>query len=308
MNTNLALKTETHAFAISFPQEFDTNIYRNSNTDLINLNDTNIIQHYSLHGRHEGRKANKIQNRTDLVGCIPLNICKCLEIGPFDCPVLTGKTVKYFDVLNKHDLTNRAKNIGRIHALQNIPNIDYVDDKGDLKVIKEKFDLVLSCHSIEHQIDFIQHLKDVSELLFTNGYYVIILPDKRYCFDHFIKESTVADIIHHHINKQQNHSIKSVIEHRSFTCHNDASRHWNNDHGLQTIDVCENSLLDAINEYDNAVKTNKYIDVHSLQFTPSSFKIIINHLNKIKYIQFEVERIYPTIKNSCEFCVILKKI
>jgi SAM-dependent methyltransferase len=292
---------------ITFPKEFDVCVYRNLHADLTNFSDIELINHYSVFGCNEGRIANSIQNRKNLVDCIPLNTCKCLEIGPFDCPVLIGEMVKYFDVLNKEDLTSRAIKIDRIHALTNIPNIDYVHDKGNLTVIKDQFDLVLSCHSIEHQLDFIQHLKDVSELLYQNGYYVIILPDKRYCFDHFIKESTVADIINSHVNKQNNHSIKSVIEHRSLTCHNDSLRHWRNDHGLQTIDTSETSLLNAINEYNNAINNNEYIDVHSLQFTPSSFKKILNQLFETKYIDFEVERIYPTINGSNEFVVILKK-
>jgi hypothetical protein len=294
---------------VVFPIDFDVELYRTQHPDLVTFNHNQLIHHYNAHGRNEGRTANKIINRNDLVNCIPLNSTnfKCLEIGPFDCPLLVGKSVEYFDILNKDDLIKRAMSINRIHALNSIPNIDYVDENGNLKIIREKFELVLSCHSIQHQIDFIQHLKDVSELLNANGYYVIILPDKRYCFDHFINESTIADVINSHTVKQTNHSIKSVIEHRALTCHNDSLRHWNNDSGLQTIDTCKNSITDAINEYNNAINNNKYIDVHSLQFTPSSFKKIINLLNATNYIDLKVERIYPTIHGSCEFVVILKK-
>jgi 2-polyprenyl-3-methyl-5-hydroxy-6-metoxy-1,4-benzoquinol methylase len=293
---------------IIFPIDFDVDLYRRY-SDLASLSNDNLMNHFNLHGCNEGRISNKIKNRNDLIKCIPSNSnkIKCLEIGPFDCPVLLGNSVKYFDVLNKSDLIKRAITINRTHALKNIPNIDYVDENGNLKIITEKFDLVLSCHSIEHQTDFIQHLKDVYELLNSNGYYVIILPDKRYCFDHFINESTIADVINSHTVKQTNHSIKSVIEHRTLTCHNDGSRHWRNDSGLQTIDICENSLINAINEYNDAINNNKYIDVHSLQFTPSSFKKIINLLNATKYIDFKVERVYPTVYGSCEFFVILKK-
>ena len=102
-----------------------------------------------------------------------------------------------------------------------------------------------------------------------NGLYVIICPDKRYYFDHFIKESTIADIILMNEQKLTKHSIKSVIEHRALKCHNDSSRHWNNDHENQSVDNNNQLLLNAINEYKN---TEGYIDVHSLQFTPHSFE------------------------------------
>lgn len=130
--------------------------------------------------------------------------------------------------------------------------------------------MILSCHAIEHQIDFIQHLKDVSDLLHENGYYVVICPDKRYCFDHFIPESNIAEIIAAHNIPSNSHSIKYVIEHRALTCHNDPSRHWAGDHGDAEIDV--ERIKGAINEYEKAKIENRYIDVHSLQFTPSSFQ------------------------------------
>ena len=68
-------------------------------------------------------------------------------------------------------------------------------------------------------------------MLLPGGCYVIIIPDKRYCFDHFINETTIADVVNMNVNKVKNHSVKSVIEHRGLTCHNDSVRHWNNDHG-----------------------------------------------------------------------------
>jgi hypothetical protein len=195
----------------------------------------------------------------------------------------------------------------RPYPIENIPFIDYVEPNGNLQIIDQLFDIVLSSHSIEHQLSFIDHLKDVSKLLKTGGYYVILLPDKRFCFDHFIKESTIADIISQYINKKSIHSVKSIIEHRSLICHNDAGRHWNNDHGNQVYIDHPYTIPNAIKEYNTSVINNEYIDVHSLQFTPESFKIIVDILNNIDYIDLVIDNIYSTIKNSCEFFVILKK-
>jgi tRNA splicing endonuclease len=105
-------------------------------------------------------------------------------------------------------------------------------------------------------------------------------------------------------NKNKKHTIKSVIEHRVLTCHNDANRHWNNDHGEQTIDHDNKSLSNAIDEYKN---TEGYIDVHSLQFTPSSFEKNVNLLKQNGFIDLEVHRIYKTIRGSCEFYAVLQK-
>jgi hypothetical protein len=290
---------------IIFPENFDCAFYKKNNVDLKHLQNKQLINHYKINGENEGRICSKILNRHSLVSYINTDELSCLEIGPFDVPVLKGTNVKYFDVLNKEGLINRATKINRINNINNIPTIHFVDNTANLKIINEQFNIVLSCHSIEHQLDFIQHLKDVSNLLEENGYYVIILPDKRYCFDHFIKESTIADIINQHVNKDKFHSIKSVIEHRALTCHNDSIRHWKNDHGDYNIDPIV--IKNAINEYDKSLEQNEYLDVHSLQFTPTSFKSIIELLYTLKYIDLQICQIYPTLRNSCEFIVILKK-
>ena len=105
-------------------------------------------------------------------------------------------------------------------------------------------------------------------------------------------------------NKSDRHTLKSIIEHRTLICHNDCVRHWNNDHGNQNIDKYDNILLNSINEYES---TTDYIDVHSLQFTPSSFNNIINLLNKNNFIDLKVHSIYNTTRNTNEFFAILQK-
>jgi len=286
-----------------FPDSFDLDTYRQMNLDLQKMSNPQLILHYETHGINEGRTCSKILNRQDLTKCIGSEK-RCLEIGPFDCPVLTGENVKYFDVLGQEGLKERAMKIGRTQCIKNIPYIHYVSNKADLSIINDTFDVVLSCHSIEHQLDFIGHLNDVSKILRPNGVYIIICPDKRYCFDHFIKETTIADIILMNENKSATHSIKSVIEHRALTCHNDSMRHWNNDHGKQTIDEKESSLLDAINEYKSS---DEYIDVHSLQFTPSSFEKNVNLLCQNHFTDLAVHRVYNTRFGSNEFYAVLQK-
>lgn len=287
-----------------FPNNFNCKIYKKYNSDLKNLNDEELINHFVNYGINEGRISNEINSRNDLLPIIPKDF-ECLEIGPFDCPVLKGNNVKYFDVLNQEQLIQRAKEHDRTNNIKNIPYIHYYNNDADLKIINYKFDLVLSSHCIEHQINFIDHLNDINNLLKTNGYYVIICPDKRYCFDHFIKESTIADILNMQKNSKR-HTLKSVIEHRVLVTHNDTIRHWNNDHGIQRIDDpnFDYMLSYALDEFNTE---KNYIDVHSLQFTPKSFEKIIKILEKHNFINFTLDKIYHTKKNQNEFIVILRK-
>jgi len=227
-----------------------------------------------------------------------------LELGPFYNPICKGSQVKYFDILSQEDLKERAKaeNITNSDRINKIPFIDYVSPTGDLRIINAKFDAVVSSHVIEHQLDFINHLQTVSNLLKDTGKYFLIIPDKRYCFDHFNNESTIAGIINNHVEKREKHSLKSVIEHRAFTTHNNAGRHWAGDHG--TIEGNNQKVKDAITEYN----TGAYIDVHAWYFTPDSFSHIIKSLHELGYIDLKIRELYPTPYGSLEFYVVLERV
>jgi len=238
-------------------------------------------------------------NRNDLASLVGRQ--SALEIGPFTNPILRGPKVKYFDVLDKQGLIRRADAIG--YAYSSPVDIHYVSSNGDLSIVDEKFDFCLSSHCIEHQPDLIHHLKQVERILVPTGRYLLVIPDKRYCFDHFLPESSIAGFIDARGNRV--HSVKSVIEHRALTTHNDAARHWIGDHGVPTFRHNPAAVPSAISEYENA--GGGYVDVHAWQFTPVSFRTGIDALCNLGFIGLEVERIYSTPHNIFEFCAILKR-
>lgn len=223
-----------------------------------------------------------------------------LEIGPFVSPILTGPNVRYFDVLDKEHLIERAG----VHGIDpaNAQDIHYISPTGDLSIIDTQFDMVLSSHSIEHNPDLVLHLNHVERLLKDGGRYVVFIPDKRYCFDHFLRESTIADILDARGRKV--HTLRSVIEHRAFTTHNNSILHWQDDHGAPNF--CRADLLQAaLAEYENA--NGGYIDVHAWQFTPESFERNMLTLRGIGMTGLAVERVYPTVRGAIEFCAVLRR-
>jgi hypothetical protein len=251
---------------MSFPPAFDPSIYRSSNEDVM----------------------------------IPA-AKKCLEIGPFNRPILTGDNVYFADILSTEDLYARAQEIGL--DTSTVPEITWVLKDGTLKGIDQKFDLVLSSHNVEHQLDLVHHLSEVSQLIDDGGYYFLIIPDSRFCFDHFLRPSTIADVLDAHYFPRAKHSLKSVIEHRALTTHNDATQHWDGNHGSQYVDP--ERIRAAIAEFNANLDVG--VDVHARQFTPQSFEQIVTSLRDLNLISFVVERVYPTVRNDIEFMAILKK-
>jgi SAM-dependent methyltransferase len=282
-----------------FPLEFDPSIYRERYTDVNHLSNDDLTAHFAAHGIHEGRCASAIEGRTDFFSLISSSL-NALEIGPFNNPSITSSRVKYFDTLSTDDLKKRAQEIGIDQS--NIPEIHWIDPDGDLTVVKELFDCCVSSHAIEHQPDLVRHLINVAGLLSPGGRYFLAVPDRRYTFDHFLKDSNVAEVIEAHRESRQRHTLHSVIEHRALTTHNDPAAHWNGTHGDGEIDASK--IQSAITEFE---ETDGYLDVHAWIFTPSSFRTIMTALFSLGLTQLTVERVYPTRRGSNEFYVILRK-
>jgi SAM-dependent methyltransferase len=285
---------------IVFPPEFDAEFYRNEYSELRNFTDTQLVAHYEQYGANEGRSPNRFRTRKDFVDVIPPSAAT-LEIGPFFSPIARGSNVKYFDVLSQEGLLARARNLG--HSDVDPPFINYVSPNGDLNIVDCRFDFVVSSHCLEHQPDLIKHLREVSRILNSGGYYLALIPDKRYCFDHFIAESTIAGVIDAHHANRTTHSLRSIIEHVALTTHNDPVRHWANDHGKQFEDL-QARIKKAIVVYENA--GGGYIDVHAWYLTPRLSRHLFPLLRS-DYVDLECIRCYDTRKNQFEFWIVLQK-
>ncbi len=255
----------------------------------------------------EGLKDIKNKTRKEMIASIPKG-SKVLEIGPFYCPLIekdSGYDIKFFDVLNIEELYARAIEWGM--STEKIPSvIDYISPTGDLTIVNEKFDYIISSHNIEHHPDLINHLNIVENLLVDGGKFIVIIPDKRFTYDHFFNASSIAEIIDAHINKAVKHSLANIINHKLLHTHNKLVRHFSGTHGIQpNLADLKDELNNVIDEYLNS---EKYIDVHAWIFTPRSFKDNIDTLKKLGYINLELKEVtMPIYKKTFDFCAMLEK-
>jgi hypothetical protein len=297
----------------------DETNYLSDNCDVLQAvqmgNFNSGYEHYVRHGRFEGRewRRTKLNHNTKLVsetisrnafGKLIMNSSKgkILEIGPLNMPIVEGSQCAYFDILSTLDLRKKALGAGLDPST--VPNIDYFHATGDLSIIPEKFDSIVSAHCIEHQADLIEHLKQVSSLLSEHGKYFLVIPDQRYCFDHFLPPSRILEIIRANTENRKMPTSQSIIEHHAFVTHNDPVRHWKGDHGSVTENISEKwkSANDLVLR-----SKDEYIDVHCWQFQPEMFKEVISNLYDLGYISFRCVKVFPTEKNNLEFFAILEK-
>lgn len=282
------------------PSEFDADFYYQTYPDLVHLSQDELLEHFVVHGKSEGRFGTLYAGRAGFLELVS-GAGSILEIGPFFAPVASGPNVRYFDVLSTPELIARGESLG--HDTSKVPQVDFVSPNGDLSIVNETFDAVLSSHCIEHQPSLIRHLEQVHRLLKPGGSFYVIVPDKRYCFDHFLPISTIADVLEANDDRQV-HSVRNLIEHRALMTHNDPVRHWDGDHGepgppSQRVDLIKAAMAEH--------SPTAYIDVHAWKFVPETFRVIMQDLVSLGLSNLVPERVYNTPLRCHEFCAVLTK-
>jgi SAM-dependent methyltransferase len=286
----------------SLPWEFEPEAYRQQLIGLESADAEDLADHYNEQGKKLGLAGNHLVHRQQFAALVPQDVL-ALEIGPFGSPVLSGPNVRFCDVLDTEQLRRRAPEHG-VDPNQ-VPAIDYVMKDCSLDDIPERFDAILSSHAIEHQPDLVAHLQQVERRLKDGGRYFVLMPDKRFCFDRTMPESTIAEILQAHAERRTRHTLRSVVEHHAFKTHNDPHAHWRDQASptamLPRVEL--KNLAAALREYEEA--NGSYIDVHAWYLTPDSFRQIVKLLNELKLIHIQVERLYRTRRNSVEFWAVL---
>jgi|HubBroStandDraft_1064217.scaffolds.fasta_scaffold88926_2 SAM-dependent methyltransferase len=275
--------------------------YRALHEDLRSLTDDQLAEHYHLFGEDEGRCAHPLCF-TELLRSSIQPTEDVLEIGPYVYPKIHGARVKYFDVLDGAGLLARAAAIGYPGQIE--PKIDYVSPTGDLAIVDQNaFDVVFSCHCLEHVPDLIRHLDEVARILRPGGRYILMLPDKRFCHDHYMPTSRVADVIQAHHERRTIHNLASFIEGGAFVTHNDSKRHWSGDHGVPKILEEPNAIPTAMQSYLDA--DGRYTDMHAWWFTPRSFREILLQLASVQLTRLRPDIVLGTPRDRNTFNAIL---
>ena len=320
---------------INPPPAVDLNYYRRAYLELNDFPNEVLQEHCKRFAVKQGHSTCPYDHskylKILLQKAIDDNGLKALEISPWDNPFLRGDNVKYFGMEDAAALRKSAVEAGRCN--NNVPNkIHFVSPTGDFGVVNETFDIVFSSHVIEHCPDLIEHLRNVGKILNAGGVYVLIVPDKRYCFDYYHSESTITEVIDAFANERKIPRLADVIN-QGYTCtHNNAMLHWLGYHGErfgyrktqlapdlkveimgeyfqddgEGVDIQEFTHL--VKRYSEALVQGKYISTHNWRFTPDSFGYIVNMLNKLELIRLPLFRLCHTLWGQQEFVAMLEKV
>lgn len=294
---------------IEFPPEYDYSAYVQHplNPTLQNLDEAQALWHYHCYGREEGRPCSPIDSRPAFQGLIGGDR-SLLEIGPFCTPAFTRAShdVRFLDVFTTEELRTKSRALTWADP-EKVPEIDYVWRGQDYaSLIDHRFEAVFSSHNIEHQTCLVTHLRDVASILRPGGRFFLAIPDKRYCFDYFIAETTIADILDAYLSGRTTHAARSLAS-SLLLAHNEAEGHWRGEHGADPRRrEINGTFVDQIKGFIDSWRAQPdFQDTHAWQFTPDSFRYLTELLFSCDLSPLRLERLYQTIRPSNEFYAIL---
>jgi hypothetical protein len=230
-----------------------------------------------------------------------------VEIGPSHSPIAPkrkGYNVHIIDHMSREQLITKYKNHGvRLNSIEEVDFVWHGENYSDLTGKTKYYDWLIASHVIEHTPDLIGFLKDCGTILKNDGVISLVVPDKRYCFDHFRPITGLSKVIDNHFQLNNIHTPGTVAEYYLNVVKKDGNIGWDATSSGKYSFV--HSLEDALQGMTSVLDDKKFLDVHAWCFVPHSFRLIIHDLFNLGLIPFKEMDFSPTI--GCEFYMTLSR-
>jgi len=219
-----------------------------------------------------------------------------VEIGPSHNPVAQkkeGYKVHIIDHMNQEALIKKYRDHQVI--LENIEEVDFIwqgESYSELTGKNNFYDWIIASQVIEHTPDLIGFLNDCDSILKDDGVLSLVVPDKRYCFDHFRPITGLAKIIDSHYQRNTIHTPGSVAEYYLNVVSKANITAW--DPSITGTYACVHSLEDATQGMKSVLNDKTFIDVHAWCFVPQAFRLLIHDLYCLDLTPFKEVGFFPT--------------
>jgi predicted SAM-dependent methyltransferase len=204
-----------------------------------------------------------------------------LEIGPSHNPLtpkFRGFNVEVLDYTDREGLIAKYQDNPHVD-LSRIEEVDHVTLGRPIRdVIGERgcYDFIIASHVIEHLPDMLDFLQTCGDLLQPSGVLVLVVPDKRFCYDLLLPPSTTGEVLQAHHERRRRPLPGAIFNSIAYDVLRAGRLTWDE----ETAESPEfNATLQAAHAFfKHAASTEEYTDVHVWRFTPSGFRLIIEDL------------------------------
>jgi predicted SAM-dependent methyltransferase len=230
-----------------------------------------------------------------------------LEIGPSYNPIVPkagGYRVEIVDHLETAALRRKYANEQNVDASR-IEEVDHVWSGESLSELvgTAKYDYVVASHVIEHTPDMLGFLGECDAVLRPGGRLVLVVPDKRRCFDFFRPVSSTGGVLQAHAERRTRHLPGAAFDQIANCATLGGQVGWMEQARGPLGFLHPLAAAKAIFERFRAAAD--YLDCHAWVFTPSSFRLIVSDLNAIGMLALREEGVWTT--PMFEFVVILSR-
>ena len=237
-----------------------------------------------------------------------------VEIGPLDRPVLAGPVLSgggwrrlYVDHASTEEL--RAKYAADPGVrVDRLVAIDHVWNQHGLDGLVQAYgpaDVIVASHVAEHVPDLIGWLAALGRALAPGGEIRLVIPDKRFCFDHHRAESTLADLLAARAAGSRTPPLARIADYILHVVEVDAAAVWAGDvPPPPTVDAQRYAWAASVCE--EVQRSGRYHDVHCWVFTPGHACRLLADLVAFGVLSFECTLFQDTEPDGLEFLLGLR--
>jgi hypothetical protein len=231
-----------------------------------------------------------------------------LEVSPLFRPTVLKQehNVFYTDYTSAEE--SRKKHQDYEH--DQIMDIDFVWVPGkqliDCIPDNRRFHWAIASHVLEHVPDPIGWLAQIFAVLEEGGTLSLALPDKRFCFDVFRRDTDAADLVDAWIRRETIPGPRQLFDF--------LSRSVNDNYKQVGREVeCQGNFENASRSYTDAQAlefvvhswtTGNYLDAHCSVFSPESIVSLFSYLNNLGILNIDVSA--PVLGQGEFFCKMTK--
>ena len=152
---------------------------------------------------------------------ITAGVSTALEIGPLDRPVLPRPDydVLYADWAPTSVLRKKYADDPNVYEIVDVDIVwNGTDELSSVVPNGMTFDAVIASHVVEHVPDPVGWLQHLSSVLKPGGTVGLVIPDKRFTFDHNRRVSETADLIDAHVRAPLSRRTRSSMTFTRVRC------------------------------------------------------------------------------------------
>lgn len=232
-----------------------------------------------------------------------------LEIGPRNSPLIhrSAGPVLYADYADAD--TVRANLHGTDIDPAAVLDIDIVTGGGPLApIMPHCVDYAVASHVAEHVPDLLGWLADLHGVLAPGGTLGLAIPDRRFTFDRFRAESTIAEAIEAYLHKYTRPSLRQVFDSAWQSVELGVDAAWRNDIPERAgAGYRVQRLVPALELIRRIHENGAYNDAHCWVFTPASFLDLIEHAARMDLFPYTLDNFQPTELHGYEFFAVLRR-